>query len=144
MFEQFHEGHPCNCMIYLFIPQKWSCQVTFQECGYIHEGSFPFVPLRLFFFIFLDEPDGALRGFIFSSFLFWVILHDCWSLLNQSVHFASLPLVPLSQRSWFLIWILGIFVGYVFFIIWKRTVSYKKVATYLPIFNKYSNYLNCT
>ena len=107
-------------------------------------GQFSICSLTAFFFIFLDEPDGALRGFIFSSFLFWVILHDCWSLLIQSVHFASLPLVPLSQRSWFLIWILGIFVGYVFFIIWKRTVSYKKVAIYLPIFNKYSNNLNCT
>ena len=130
---------------FIFLSHKSDpAKSPFRNAGTFMRAVFHLFPYSFFFFIFLDEPDGALRGFIFSSFLFWVILHDCWSLLNQSVHFASLPLVPLSQRSWFLIWILGIFVGYVFFIIWKRTVSYKKVATYLPIFNKYSNYLNCT
>lgn len=129
---------------FIFLSHKSDpAKSSFRNAGTFMRAVFHLFPYH-FFFIFLDEPDGALRGFIFSSFLFWVILHDCWSLLIQSVHFASLPLVPLSQRSWFLIWILGIFVGYVFFIIWKRTVSYKKVAIYLPVFNKYSNNLNCT
>lgn len=93
-------------------------------------------------FIFPDETNGALRDFrfIFSSFLFcgsFCIIAGISGF--QHVHFAFPPLVPLSQRSWFLIWILQVFAGYVFFIIWKTTVSYEKVTTFLPIFNKYSN-----